>query len=102
VLQNLGTIYADDRYDHNGDFLNIAQSLFEQTKALVPRDYYQYEKLAVIHRRKAQILLVSGNVINEIANGQEEANNALKYRPNSRTALIESARLAGLSWQANG
>jgi len=101
VLQDLGTIYADERYDKKGDYLGLAQKLFDTTKQWVPNDYYQYEQLAVIHRRKAYLLHAPEDVKAEIRQGMEEANNALKHRPSSTTALIEVALLNKRSWEVN-
>ena len=101
MLQDLGTIFADKRYDPKGDYLGLAQSLFDRTKKWVPNDYYQYEQLATIHRRKADMLRAPQDVKAEIEQGTDEANNALKHRPSSPTAWIELARLNKRSWEVN-
>ena len=102
VLQNLGTIYADERFDPGGEFLEPALKLFEQTKNFVPNDYYGYQMLAVIHRRRAQMLTVPELAREEVQKGRNEACDALKRRPQTQIALIELARLARISWETSG
>ena len=101
VLQDLATIFADKRYDSKGDYLGLAQSLFDRTKAWVPNDYYQYEQLAAIHRRKAYMLRAPEDVKAEIKQGTDEASNALRHRPSSPAARIELARLNKRSWEVS-
>jgi len=102
VLQNLGTIYADQRFDPEGRFLELAEDLLQQTDKFVPNDYYQCEVLAVIHRRRAEMQRLPDGIKKEVDEGRQEAKKAYERRPQSYTALIELARLNRIFWQANG
>jgi hypothetical protein len=48
VLQNKAMILDDRDFDPTGEYLAEAESLYERTTVFVPRDYYQYERLALI------------------------------------------------------
>jgi|GEM_PF-1864643 len=101
VLQNLGMIYADEQYDPKGDSLDEAQGLFERTKKFVPRDYYQYEQLARIHWRRVDPLKTLDQAKPEIDAGRKEALEALKWDPNSGSALWTLALFARKTWEIN-
>jgi tetratricopeptide (TPR) repeat protein len=55
ILQNKAMILDDWRFDTKDTFLSEAQALYERTAQFVPRDYYQYERLARIYWRRARI-----------------------------------------------
>lgn len=100
VLQNLGMIYTDGDYD-SGDFLQKAQDLFELTKRYVPDDYYQYEQLALIHWRRANVSQNSSQIKIEIDAGRKDALTALDKRAPgvSSSALRHLSRFAFKEWQ---
>jgi hypothetical protein len=52
VLQNEAMILDDEDYDPDGSQLAEAEALYERTTLFVPRDYYQYERLALIYWRQ--------------------------------------------------
>jgi hypothetical protein len=99
VLQNIAMIYADKDYDDTGDWLPAAQRLFERTKQFVPNDFYQYEQLAKIHRRLMELCSTDGCRTAEIEAGRKEANEAIRLRRKSGTALDSLLSFAVKEWE---
>lgn len=93
VLQNEAMILDDPDYDPDGTQLSEAESLYERTKLFVPRDYYQYERLALIYWRqlKSNPPISIQNTL--IAKGQKAVSSARdnRYPEKSRTAEVLGA-----------
>ncbi len=99
VLQNTAMILDDMDYDPAGTHLSEAEALYERTKLFVPRDYYQYERLALIYWRKLK-LNPSASIQNAlIEKGQKAVSLARDNRfPNkSRTAEVLGAYFSALA-----
>jgi hypothetical protein len=99
VLQNIAMIYADNDFNDTGDWLPAAQRLFERTKLFVPNDFYQYEQLAQIHRRLMDLCSTDGCRTAEIEAGRKEANEAIRLRRKSGTALDALWSFAVKEWE---
>lgn len=99
VLQNMGMIYADKDFDAGRDSLLRAQWFFERTKKFVPKDYYQYEQLAGIHRRLMEMCPTDECRKAEIKAGSEDANEAIKLRGGSASAFHNLALFALKTWE---
>lgn len=89
VLQNLAMIYDDERYNREIGGLDIAESLYKQTVRLVPKDYFQYERLARIQWLRAKEVPVDGDQRSQlVVQGENWANEALVHRPYAREARL--------------
>ncbi|MEY2495099.1 MAG: hypothetical protein QOJ45_1591 [Verrucomicrobiota bacterium] len=99
VLQNIAMIYADKDFDDTGLWLQAAQRLFERTKQFVPNDYYQYEQLAKIHMRLMESCPTDGCRTVEIEAGRKEANEAIRLRKRSGTAVDTLLSFAVKEWE---
>lgn len=97
LLQNLGMIYLDRRYDPSGELLSVAEKYFKKSVALKPSDYYGNEQLATAAARRAAH---SGDDERNtaVATGIELMGAAIAARPNCdtcrQTAFV--IRLIGL------
>jgi hypothetical protein len=99
VLQNIAMIYADSRFDPTGDSLEKAEALFERTKLLVPTDYYQYQQLAKIQRRRLELGGTVSQKAEWIEKGRKNALEALSFRPYDRQSSWFLAQFAIDSWE---
>jgi hypothetical protein len=88
ALQNKAMILDDIRFDPKGERINEAESLYQRTAKFVPRDYYQYERLARLYWRRVREQPVSTLQMDQIARGMENVKTAQSYRPESRTAAL--------------
>jgi hypothetical protein len=101
VLQNLGMIYADEKFDPDGNRLARAKELFDTTVSFIPDDYYQYEQLAVIHLRLAEINEDDADrAAAELQLGIKNAELASEKRKPaySESVLIVESKLRLLAW----
>ena len=100
VLQNQGMILDDEDYDHEGTQLSEAETLYERTKLFVPRDYYQYERLAIIYQRQLKSNPPASLQSTLIDKGQKAVSSATVYRypEKSRTAAVLGAYFT--AWEA--
>jgi hypothetical protein len=101
VLQNLGMIFNDARFDPNGAYLMRAKDLFESTTRFIPDDYYQYEQLAKIHLRLANLENDDRDkCIAEINQGLTNVALAVEKRKPvfSQSALVGRSKLLFLAW----
>lgn len=89
LLQNIGMIYLNRRYDLVGTFLDEAERLNQRSIELKPGDYYGYQQLARVKLRRACSIV--GQVdkkqtLNEMVNdGVDLIQKAIDLRPNSNT-----------------
>lgn len=101
VLQNLGMIFNDERFDPAGNYLMRAKELFESTTRFVPDDYYQYEQLAEIHLRLATLQNDDRDkCVAEINQGQADIELAMTKRAPvfSQSAFVGRSKLSFLAW----
>ena len=92
AMQNLAMILDDERYDPDGEHLSEAEALYEQTRKIVPEDYYQYERLALIYWRRSRTLAVSALQRELIKKGIDSIRSAQKLREQpTRTSAIGGA-----------
>jgi hypothetical protein len=101
VLQNLGMIFNDARFDPAGAYLMRAKELFESTTRFIPDDYYQYEQLAKIHLRLATLENDDRDkCIAEINQGLTNVALAVEKRKPvfSQSALVGRSKLLFLAW----
>jgi hypothetical protein len=94
----LGLDHQD--YDPDGTQLGEAEALYERTKLFVPRDYYQYERLAYIYWRQLKSnppISIQNTLIDK---GQKAVSSATVYRypEKSRTAAVLGAYFS--TWAA--
>jgi len=97
VLQNEAMILDDERFDPEDKRIDEALSFYERTVQFVPRDYYQYERLARIYWRKARKQPTETLQSDLVQKGNGYVQTALSYRPNSRTAASCGAYFAALA-----
>jgi hypothetical protein len=99
VLQNEAMILDDQDYDPEGIHLNEAEALYERTKLFVPRDYYQYQRLALIYQRQMTPNTPVSIQNTIIAKGQKAVASARENRfpEKSRTAEILGAYFSALA-----
>jgi hypothetical protein len=101
VLQNLGMIFNDERFDPAGNYLMRAKELFESTMRFVPDDYYQYEQLAETHLRLATLQNDDRDkCVAEITQGLANIELAMAKRAPvfSQSAFVERSKLLFLAW----
>lgn len=93
VLQNEAMILDDQDYDPQGTQLGEAETLYDRTKLFVPRDYYQYERLALIYWRRLKSHPPMSIQQTLIDRGQKAVSSAALYRQpeQSPTAAILAA-----------
>jgi hypothetical protein len=84
VLQNQAMILDDPDYDPGG--VSEAEALYGRTKLFVPRDYYQYERLARIYWRQLRQEPATSVQNDLTAKGSEAVSLATKYRYPARSA----------------
>jgi hypothetical protein len=86
ILQNQAMILDNEQFDPEGKHRVEAESIYERTKRFVPRDYYQYERLARIFWLRTKSQPVPTLRRDLIKSGIDNVNAAQGYRPNARTA----------------
>jgi hypothetical protein len=98
VLQNEAMILDDEDYDPEGNHLAEAEALYERTKLFVPRDYYQYERLARIYWRQLKANPPATIQSSLIVKGQSAVSVARenRYPEKSRTAEALGAYFSAL------
>lgn len=99
VLQNLAMIYDDDRYDTTLSSLAMAEVLYLQTARFVPKDYYQYERLARIQWRRMREAALPEQKKTFADEGRKWAKLALDNRSQSGEARLLLARFAMEAFQ---
>jgi hypothetical protein len=100
VLQNEAMILDDRDYDPTGAYLVEAESLYERTTVFVPRDYYQYERLALICWR--QLRQIPPRSIQTVLLDKGKKDTAMtverRYPEKSRTATMLASYFT--AWEA--
>jgi hypothetical protein len=98
VLQNLGLIYGDPRYDPDGKELDTAKALFERSLQIKERDYYGHQKLATLAIRQAYERGVEFFGTDAINAAITHAERARELRPGGGTILALLAQLYTIKW----
>ncbi len=100
VLQNEAMILDDQDYDPDGAQLSAAEELYERTKLFVPRDYYQYERLALIYWRRLKSNPPPSIQSTLIAKGQDAVGSAMLYRSPDKSPTASILGVYFLAWEA--
>jgi hypothetical protein len=99
VLQDMAMIYEDKNFESSDRYLDTAETLYERTKRFVPKDYYQYERLAAIQWRRANPIGRVSTAKLLLQNGKEYAAQSLKWRPQATESLFLLARFNERLWE---
>jgi hypothetical protein len=97
LLQDLGIIYGDARYDYRNQKIGVAKRYFERSLKIKPDDYFGYQNLAILAVRQAfasGAQLDSATLDAAITN----ANKSLESRPSNGTVFVALAQLYALYW----
>jgi hypothetical protein len=84
LLQNIGMVYLNRRYDPRGDDLATSERYFQRSIELKPGDYYGFEQLARISLRRALLGDEAAQRTAALKTGNDRAAEALKLLPESR------------------
>ena len=96
IMQNLGLIYGDPRFDPGGHHIELARRLFEHSLKLKPRDYFGKRHLAALTVRQAYLTdpeLITSDII---AKAIEQGEEASKLRGESTMVPILLSELYAL------
>jgi hypothetical protein len=93
VLQNLGSVYADEGFDPNEARLAEAARYFERSAELKPNDYWAHQNLASIYGRQTEL-----GVGGKLAMARTQIDRALGLRPTGTSIKLLSARIAMWEW----
>ena len=96
ILQNLGMIYADPRFDPQGNSIATARRMFDRSIKIKPDDYYGRQQLAALAVRQAYLWgpeFVDSNLINEAL---RFGNAARELRPESNVTPVLLSQLYAL------
>jgi hypothetical protein len=96
ILQNLGMIYADPRFDPLGNSIATARRLFERSIKIKPDDFYGRQQLAALAVRQAYLWgpeFVDRNLIDKAL---EFGKQARELRPESDVIPVLLAQLYAL------
>lgn len=91
VLQYLGLLHRNPRYDPSGSLLDVAIDYLERAIELKKSDYFGYEVLATALLRKVRSRGVSSRTAGLIEKGLEQAAAAVRLRPRSWSARLAEA-----------
>ena len=98
ILQNMGVIYGDPRYDPDGKELDTARTLFDRSLEIKARDYYGYQKLATLAIRQAYKWGVEFFSLDATKAAIVQAEKARELRPGEGTIISLLAQLYTLKW----
>jgi len=90
LLQNLGMIHLNRRFDTKGSDLDIAERYYTRSIEQKPGDYYGPQQLARIYLRKAILANESTARDAALARGVTQIKASLDLAPNSRTGIMLS------------
>jgi len=98
LLQNIGMILLNRRYDPQGNHLQEAEDCFKRSIELKPADYYGYGQLACVNLRRMIAATTQSTLDDATKAAERYIANALAIRPASRASAclqlyIELARL---------
>jgi hypothetical protein len=100
VLQNLGIVYGDPRYDIRNQKIAVARRYFERSTEIKPNDYFGLQSLAVLAVRQGYAWGVD-YAEEPFKSAVGKASESLKVRPGNGTVFVTQAQLATLFWSAD-
>jgi hypothetical protein len=98
VLQNIGMIYGDPRFDSRNTQIDKARSYFQRSVRLKPNDYFGHQNLASLAVREVYAWGVELADAETIKTAIAEAKDSLKQRPDNGSAFVILAQLYALQW----
>jgi hypothetical protein len=98
IMQNMGLIYGDPRYDPEGEELDAARALFARSLEIKSRDYYGHQKLATLAIRQAYERGVEFFNLDATKAAITQAEKAREFRPGDGTIFTLLAQLYTLKW----
>jgi hypothetical protein len=98
IIQNMGLIYGDPRFDPDGKELDTARALFARSLEIKARDYYGYQKLATLAIRQAYEWGVEFFSLDATKAAIAQAEKARELRPGNGTISVLLAQLYTLKW----
>ena len=98
MLQNIGMIYGDPRFDSDNSHIGVARRYFERSTKIKPEDYFGYQNLAGLAVREVYAWGIEFADENAITNAITAANNSLQRRPGNGTVFIILAQLYAVQW----
>jgi hypothetical protein len=96
ILQNMGLIYGDARFDPDGSYIETARRLFARSVKLKPDDYFGHQQLAGLAVREAYLWGLEFTDPTVIADGLKSANAARAKRPGEPRILVLLSQLHSL------
>jgi hypothetical protein len=96
VLQDLGIIYGDPRFDARNQNIGLARRYFERSLAIKPDDYFGHQSLVVLAVRQGLAWGVDAE--EPFKSAASHAAKSLEQRPGNGTVFLAQAQLAALSW----
>ena len=98
VLQNLGMINGDPRFDSRNRLIGTARRYFERSIKIKPNDYFGYQNLAALVVRQAYAWGAEFIDADTIKNAIATANNSLQRRPDNGTVFVILSQIYALQW----
>lgn len=98
VLQNMGLIYGDPRYDPTGSHIDTARRMFTRSIELKGDDYYGHQQLALLTVRQVNASRVELVDPKLIAEGIDSAENSRKRRSGNWGVDLALASLLAAKW----
>jgi hypothetical protein len=99
VLQDLGIILGDPRYDAGNRRIGEARRYFERAYQIKPNDYFSPQSLAVLAVRQGYAWGFDP-AVEPFKSAATQAAASLQLRPGNGTVLVVQAQLAALSYAA--
>jgi hypothetical protein len=96
ILQNMGLIYGDARFDPDGSHIETARRLFARSVKLKPDDYFGHQQLAGLAVREAYLWGLEFTDPTVITEGLKSANTARAKRPGEPRVLVLLSQLHSL------
>ena len=97
ILQHMGLIHGDPRFDPEGIYLENARRLFARSVALKPNDYFGHQQLAILAVRQAYLWGAEFADASVIKDGLAAANKARALRPDAPRIFVALSQLHSLA-----
>ena len=98
IIQNIGLIYSDPRFDPGATELETTRALFARSLEIKSRDFFGYQKLAALTVRQAYQWGLEFLSLDAIKAAIVQAEKARELRPGSGTTFLLLAQLYTLKW----
>jgi len=102
IIQNLGIVLLDPRFDPEGHRLKAAERYFAQSIELKENDYFGHEQLAMAKKREIARQGAGSGLLKSINEGLEQAKRAVALRPRTGGAFITLSELSTMTWLLEG